>query len=110
MRFILRMFGWLFAAGAIAFVIGAVVAGGFLWHYSKDLPDSAQLRLKRLYAGANYRATTSVVQVPIPRAGSGVGAPRIRDLELIAFVAGLLVAIAGDGQAPVDITKFGGGA
>ncbi len=74
------------------------------------LPDSAQLRLKRLYASASYRATTSVVQVPIPRAGSGVGAPRIRDLELIAFVAGLLVAIAGDGQAPVDITKFGGGA
>ncbi|WP_111509649.1 transcription-repair coupling factor [Mycobacterium kyogaense] len=74
------------------------------------LPDSAQLRLKRLYAGANYRATTSTVQVPIPRAGSGVAAPRIRDLELVAFVAGLLVAIAGDGQAPVDIAKFGGGA
>jgi len=36
----------------------------------------------------NYRATTSTVQVPIPRAGSGVGAPRIRDLELVAMVAG----------------------
>lgn len=57
MRFILRLFGWLFAAGAIAFVIGAVVAGGFLWHYSKDLPDSAQLRnyeppvMTRVHAG-----------------------------------------------------------
>ncbi|BBX68608.1 transcription-repair coupling factor [Mycolicibacterium psychrotolerans] len=73
------------------------------------LPDSAQLRLKRLYSGATYRATTSTVQVPIPRAGSGVGAPRIRDLELVAFVAGLLLAIDGNPQAQIDITKFGGG-
>ncbi|MGE0783051.1 transcription-repair coupling factor, partial [Mycolicibacterium sp.] len=72
------------------------------------LPDSAQLRLKRLYAGANYRATTSTVQVPIPRAGNGVGAPRIRDLELVAFVAGLLLSIDGKPQEEVDITKFGG--
>ncbi|WP_460356472.1 transcription-repair coupling factor [Mycobacterium sp. ZZG] len=73
------------------------------------LPDSAQLRLKRLYSGANYRATTSTVQVPIPRAGSGVGSPRIRDVELVAFVAGLLLAIDGKPDGEVDITKFGGG-
>ena len=57
MRFILRLFGWLFAAGAIVFVIGAVGAAGFIWHYSKDLPDSAQLRnyeppvMTRVHAG-----------------------------------------------------------
>jgi penicillin-binding protein 1A len=57
MRFILRIFGWLFAAGAIVFVVGAVVAAGFLWHFSKDLPDSAQLRnyeppvMTRVHAG-----------------------------------------------------------
>jgi transcription-repair coupling factor (superfamily II helicase) len=72
------------------------------------LADSGQLRLKRLYAGAAYRATTSTVQVPIPRAGAGVGAPRIRDLELVAFVAGLLLSIDGKPQEEVDITKFGG--
>ena len=72
------------------------------------LADSAQLRLKRLYAGASYRATTSVVQVPIPRAGSGVGSPRIRDLDLVAFVAGFLLAIDGKPDEEVDITKFGG--
>jgi transcription-repair coupling factor (superfamily II helicase) len=72
------------------------------------LPDSAQLRLKRLYSGANYRATTSTVQVPIPRAGAGVGAPRIRDVELVAFVAGLLLSVDGKPQEEVDITKFGG--
>jgi transcription-repair coupling factor (superfamily II helicase) len=59
------------------------------------LPDSAQLRLKRLYPGAHYRATTSTVQVPIPRAGDGVGSPRIRDLELVAMVTGLVSVLKG---------------
>jgi len=74
-----------------------------------QLVDSQQLRLKRMYPGAHYRATTSTVQVPIPRAGSGVAAPRIRDLELVAMVAGLVLALDGKPQADIDITKFGGG-
>src|SRR4051812_32291571 len=73
-----------------------------------QLVDSQQLRLKRLYPSAHYRATTSTVQVPIPRAGSGVGAPRIRDLELVAMVAGLVLALDGKAQEAIDITKFGG--
>jgi transcription-repair coupling factor (superfamily II helicase) len=73
-----------------------------------QLVDSQQLRLKRLYPSAHYRATTSTVQVPIPRAGSGVGAPRIRDLELVAMVAGLVLALDGKPQEGVGITKFGG--
>jgi transcription-repair coupling factor (superfamily II helicase) len=68
------------------------------------LPDSAQLRLKRVYPGANYRATTSTVTVPIPRSGSGVGAPRIRDLELVQMVADLLRALDGQPQGELDIT------
>jgi transcription-repair coupling factor (superfamily II helicase) len=56
------------------------------------LPDSAQVRLARKYPGARYRATTATVQVPIPRAG-GVGAPRIRDLELVKMVADLISAL-----------------
>ena len=70
------------------------------------LPDSAQVRLKRLYPAAAYRATTSTVQVPVPRAGSGMGAPRIRDLELVAWVAGLLLALDGREVGEVDITTF----
>jgi transcription-repair coupling factor (superfamily II helicase) len=73
------------------------------------LVDSQQLRLKRLYPSAHYRATTSTVQVPIPRAGEGVGAPRIRDLDLVRMVAGLVLALDGKPQADIDITKFGGG-
>ena len=68
------------------------------------LQDSGQLRLKRIYPGAAYRATTSTVQIPIPRAGSGVGAPRIRDLELLQAVAGLLLALDGRPADEVDIT------
>ena len=62
------------------------------------LLDSQQIRLKRLYPGAHYRATTSTVQVPIPRSGKGVGAPRIRDLELLQLVADLLCALDGKPQ------------
>lgn len=57
MRFVLRLFGWAFAAGAIVFVLGAIGAAGLIWHYSKDLPDSAQLRnyeppvMTRVHAG-----------------------------------------------------------
>ncbi len=58
------------------------------------LPDSAQVRLARRYPGARYRATASTVQVPIPRAG-GVGAPRIRDLELVQMVAELVATLVG---------------
>ncbi|MBB3602182.1 transcription-repair coupling factor (superfamily II helicase) [Mycolicibacterium sp. BK556] len=68
------------------------------------LPDSAQLRLKRVYPGAGYRATTSTVTVPIPRSGGGVGAPRIRDLALVQMVADLLLALDGQPHGELDIT------
>ena len=71
--------------------------------------DSQQLRLKRMYPSATYRATTSTVVMPIPRAGTGIGAPRIRDLELVRVVAGLLLALDGKPQADVDITNLRAG-
>jgi len=70
------------------------------------LPDSAQVRLKRLYPAAGYRATTSTVQVPIPRAGAAIGSPRIRDLELLQMVADLLLALDGRAAGDVDLTTF----
>ncbi len=62
------------------------------------LPDSAQVRLARRYPGARYRATTATVQVPIPRAGNGLGAPRIRDLQMVQLVAELVTALDGKPQ------------
>jgi transcription-repair coupling factor (superfamily II helicase) len=67
------------------------------------LPDSAQVRLKRMYPAAHYRATTSTVQVPIPREG-GVGAPRLRDVELLQMVANLVTALEGKPQIEIGIT------
>ena len=74
-----------------------------------QLLDSQQLRLKRMYPSATFRATTSTVVMPIPRSGSGIGAPRIRDLELVGVVGGLLLALDGRPQADVDITNPMGG-
>ncbi|WP_025738263.1 transcription-repair coupling factor [Mycobacterium genavense] len=68
------------------------------------LLDSAQLRLKRMHPAASYRATTSTVQVPIPRAG-GVGAPRLRDVELVQMVANLVTALQGKPQQEIGITS-----
>jgi penicillin-binding protein 1A len=44
MRFLLRFFGFLFAAGTIVFLVGVAGAAGLIWHYSKDLPDYSQLQ------------------------------------------------------------------
>jgi transcription-repair coupling factor (superfamily II helicase) len=71
------------------------------------LLDSAQVRLKRMYPSANYRATTSTVQVPIPRAG-GMGAPRLRDVELVQMVANLVTALQGKPQQELGITSSPG--
>ncbi|MDH7794864.1 MULTISPECIES: penicillin-binding protein 1A [unclassified Beijerinckia] len=57
MRGIGRFFGFLFATGAILFVLGAAAAGMLIWGYEKDLPDYTQLRnyeppvMTRVHAG-----------------------------------------------------------
>jgi transcription-repair coupling factor (superfamily II helicase) len=48
------------------------------------------------------------VTVPIPRTTDSIGAPRIRDAELVAMVAGLIFALNGKPQAEIDMSKFGG--
>ncbi|MXP22916.1 transcription-repair coupling factor [Gordonia sp. HNM0687] len=59
------------------------------------LLDSEQVRLKRLYPSAGYRATTSVITLPIPRTG-GVGSARVRDEELIDYLTTFLLALRAD--------------
>ncbi len=70
------------------------------------LADSAQVRLARMYPAARYRATTSAVQVPIPRATDAVGAPRIRDLELVQMAVDLLLALDGRPKGEIDVTAL----
>ncbi|MDS1112502.1 transcription-repair coupling factor [Gordonia westfalica] len=56
------------------------------------LLDSEQVRLRRLYSSATFRATTSVVTLPIPRTG-GVGSARLRDDELIEYLTTFLTQL-----------------
>ncbi|GAB2689893.1 transcription-repair coupling factor [Nocardia thraciensis] len=68
-----------------------------------QLPDSKQLRLERLYPNATYRPTTSIVQLPLPRVEDSVGAARVRDVQVLQFVADLLLALDGKPQGTVDL-------
>ncbi len=56
------------------------------------LLDSEQVRLRRLYSSATFRASTSVVTLPIPRTG-GVGSARLRDDELIEYLTTFLTQL-----------------
>lgn len=67
------------------------------------LPDSKQLRLKRLYPNATYRPTTGIVQLPLPRVEDSVGAARVRDVDALQFVADLLLALDGKAPGAVDV-------
>ncbi|WP_067710584.1 transcription-repair coupling factor [Nocardia yamanashiensis] len=68
-----------------------------------QLPDSKQLRLKRLYPNATYRPTTGIVQLPLPRVEDSVGAERVRDVQVLQFVADLLLALDGKAPGAVDV-------
>ncbi|MEV6134894.1 transcription-repair coupling factor [Nocardia sp. NPDC051990] len=68
-----------------------------------SLPDSKQMRLKRLYPSAGYRAASGVVQLPLPRVEDSVGADRVRDLVLLQFVADLLLQLDGKPKGFVEL-------
>ncbi|RJO77136.1 transcription-repair coupling factor [Nocardia panacis] len=68
-----------------------------------NLPDSKQLRLKRIYPSAAYKAASGVVQLPLPRVRDSVGADRVRDVVLLQYVADLLLALDGKAQGAVDL-------
>ncbi|WP_040812539.1 transcription-repair coupling factor [Nocardia concava] len=68
-----------------------------------QLPDSKQMRLKRLYPNATYRAATGIVQLPLPRVEDSVGAARVRDVQVLQFVADLLLALDGKAPGAVDV-------
>lgn len=55
-----------------------------------DLPDSKQVRLKRLFPGSNYRAAAKAIQVSFPKGGRNVTAPKLRDVELLQWMADFL--------------------
>jgi transcription-repair coupling factor (superfamily II helicase) len=74
-----------------------------------DLPESAQMRLKRLHPRAQLKAASQTLSLPKPTEGqSGAGGQRgpvrmgaapLRDLELLAWCEQLFVALFGERPA-----------
>ncbi|MBQ6641438.1 MAG: transcription-repair coupling factor, partial [Saccharopolyspora sp.] len=63
-----------------------------------ELADSQQMRLKRLYPKAVYKAAVRTVSVPRPTegaAGGRIGAPPLRDVALLEWCTQLLASLAG---------------
>jgi penicillin-binding protein 1A len=44
MRFLIRFFGFLFAAGTLVFLVAVGAVSGLIYHFSQDLPDYSQLQ------------------------------------------------------------------
>ncbi|MCS5731878.1 transcription-repair coupling factor [Herbiconiux moechotypicola] len=65
-----------------------------------ELPDSIQVRLKRMYPGGKYFAQTSSVSVPLPVVD---GRP-VADADLIAWVQNLLDALFAPAKAATPAT------
>ena len=74
-----------------------------------ELPDSAQLRLRRLHPRSNYKVAAKTVVVPRPAAGSDgggqrMGAAPMRDTELLDWCAKLVADLLPDPAAKPAVT------
>ncbi len=72
--------------------------GSYLRFAPVELPDSRQVRLQRLYPKTVLKPAVRSMLVPVPRRGSGsgstpIGAPLLRDVELLAWCAQLIAAV-----------------
>jgi len=74
-----------------------VAVGPNLRVVGAELPDSRQVRLKRMFAGARYLAQTRSVLVPLPT----LHGERLGDSELIDWTGELLSAVFAPAEAPV---------
>lgn len=86
MRFFVQFLGFLFAAGAIMFVVGAVGATWAVLHYSKDLPDFSQLQLRAAghdprARGGRFAGCRICARAPSLSSNSGDPEARIRCLH-----------------------------
>jgi transcription-repair coupling factor (superfamily II helicase) len=72
------------------------VQGSRLRFAAVTLRDSQLVRLNRLYPQANYKSTVKTLSVPRPSEGSsGIGAPPLRDRELLDWCTTLLTTVLG---------------
>jgi transcription-repair coupling factor (superfamily II helicase) len=69
-----------------------VVAGNMIRFSPADLPDSAQLRLARLYPGSQVRKASSLILVPRPMTRPITGQPVV-DLALLEWASAVLTSV-----------------
>ena len=72
--------------------------GTFIRFSPVELPDSRQVRLQRLYPKTVLKPAVRSMLIPVPRRGSGggsvpLGAPLLRDTELLTWCAQLIAAV-----------------
>ncbi len=69
-----------------------------------ELAESQQMRLKRVWPGSSWRPTSKLVSLPLPRAGGGgIGSGRLRDVDLLQYVADLLLQLDGKPAGTVSV-------
>ena len=66
-----------------------------------ELPDSAQLRLRRLHPKASYKAAARAVLVPRPVEGGRIGGTPLRDTALLDWCATLLRDLRAPSTVPM---------
>ncbi len=71
-------------------VAEVAVAGNNIRVGPVELPDSAQLRLRRLHPKAQYKPAAKVVTVPRPVEGGRIGGVPLRDVALLDWCAALI--------------------
>ena len=60
-----------------------------------ELPESAQMRLTRLYPRTTIKPAVRTIVVPRPTAGKAIGAAPVKDRELLAWAEELVAAVRG---------------
>lgn len=69
------------------------IQGNRIKFHPVELPDSKQVRLKRMFSGATYRPAAQAIQVPFPKAGRNITDPQLRDVELLQWVADFIASM-----------------
>jgi transcription-repair coupling factor (superfamily II helicase) len=70
------------------------VAGTMIRIGPLDLPDSKQMRFKRMHPKGQYKPAARLVAVPKPTVGNRIGGAPLRDLELLDWLTALVEDLA----------------
>jgi transcription-repair coupling factor (superfamily II helicase) len=74
-------------------VAEVTVQGSRLRFAPVTLRDSQLVRLGRLYPQATYKSTVTTLSVPLPSSSGGIGAPPLRDRELLDWCTTLVTSV-----------------